>query len=128
RSREEQGGGKTCVVARGRLELEGTLDIRPGSGGVADDLHGTSPVRQRGGLTGPVMPGPGAFDGLIEQGDSRSTVTLIRPPSPGPASSAGTGAGGSPRRRRPSEKWPRADQKAVSRLASRNAAAGPALL
>ena len=27
RSREEQGGGKTRVVARSRLELQGTLDI-----------------------------------------------------------------------------------------------------
>ena len=82
-SREEQGGGKTCLVARGRLELEGTLDIRPGPGGVADDLHGTSPVHQGGGLTHRVIQGPGAFDGLVEQGDSRSTVTLIGREPPG---------------------------------------------
>ena len=29
------------------------------------------------------MPGPGAFDALIQQGDSRGTVTLIRREPPG---------------------------------------------
>jgi len=36
RSGEEQGGGKTCVVARGRLQLYGTLDVRLFSAGDAD--------------------------------------------------------------------------------------------
>ena len=78
RSREEQSGGKTCVVARGRLQLQGTLDIRPSPGGVAHDSRSTYPIHQGGGLADPVMPGPGAFDALIQQGDSRGTVTLIR--------------------------------------------------
>ena len=80
RSREEQGGGKTRVVARGRLELQGTLDIRPGPGGIANDLHGTCPVHQGGGLTDLVMPGPGAFDAFIQQHVTFFEVALLHRP------------------------------------------------
>src|SRR5262249_1616375 len=74
---------KTCAVARGCVELQGTLDIRPGPGGVADDLPGTSPVHEGGTFTHRVIQGPGAFDALVQQGYGRGTITLIGREPPG---------------------------------------------